>query len=228
MESAESQKRLRGLPFPDLPEPCYKLLDFLERAEKTAHGPGPLLQDVPKRLANPSVLDLCEYHGLIIRTNVGPPMLLWTNRGAACLADWRLRQGAGESAEIPNKLPTESRDGPEPPDGFNYAGQTYHGLARKPFAALSFLWRHRNRTAQRCELAEPVWESHAVDVDVDIAENAIEGLRKEINRFFRDNSIPWHTTFRTGYLSLREGLPRKPKANTPSNSGKTKARRRSR
>ncbi len=96
------------------------------------------------------------------------------------------------------------KDGPEPPDGFMHAGQIHRGLARKPFLAISFLWPRRNKTARREELAEPVWEDHAFDQD----ESAVEGLRKQINRFFRQNAIPWHASFKGGYLYLREGAPR--------------------
>jgi hypothetical protein len=103
MDATEQRERLRGLPFPDLPPACYKLLDFLERTlakegeftRPFGHA-GMLLQDVPRRLADPKVLRLCIYHGLVFKTE-GPewPIIL-SDCGAACVADWRLRQSDQE------------------------------------------------------------------------------------------------------------------------------------
>lgn len=123
-----------------------------------------------------------------------------------------LKSGPEPRVRSASKSPSPEplRDGPEPPDGFNYAGRTYFGLARKPFLAVAFLWPLPNRTARRDELAEPVWEDHA-DTP---SESAVEGLRKEINRFFRANGIPWHTVFKLDYLCLREGPPGKRKGKT--------------
>ncbi len=115
-------------------------------------------------------------------------------------------------------------DGPEPPDGFNHAGKTHHGLARKPFLALSFLWGRRNKTAHRDYLAGPVWGDHATTV----AENAVESLRTEVNDFFAREQIEWHATIQGDYLSLRQGLPRERKASEPPKPDRPKAKRRSR
>ena len=89
---------------------------------------------------------------------------------------------------------------------------------------MSFLWERRNKTARCDELAEPVWG----DREIDVAENAVQSLRKEINGFFRDNGIPLHAMSKTGYLSLRDGRPREGKPKGPPKRVKPKARRRSR
>lgn len=102
--------------------------------------------------------------------------------------------------------PTQLPDGPEPPDGFNHQGQTYRGLATKPFLAVSFLWGRRNKSARSDELAGPVWQDHEHELDPDRV--AIQGLRREINRFFRKNRIPWHAMVKADHLCLREGPPR--------------------
>jgi hypothetical protein len=118
-----------------------------------------------------------------------------------------------------NPSPEPLQEGPEPPDGFNYGGQTHYGLARKPFLAVAFLWSLPNRTARRDELAEPVWQDHAFTP----SESAVQGLRKEINRFFRAKGIPWLALFKLDYLCLREGWPRKRKAKAPPKRARSKA-----
>jgi len=136
---------------------------------------------------------------------------------AECLLEaeeaWRKAKAAKAAvdARLPPLPPEPLPDGPEPPDGFNYAGKTYRGLARKPFLAMSFLWGKRTRTARRNELAEPVW-GDAADVP---DENGVHGLRKEINRFFTKHRIAWHAEFKTDYLCLKEGSSPRSKAKTP-------------
>jgi hypothetical protein len=138
---------------------------------------------------------------------------LWCGIPAAMAINAAVR-GASQDEPLP--------DGPEPPDGFSYGGQTYQGLARKPFAAVQFVWACDNKTAHRFDLAEPVWQDQAFDV----ADNAMQGLRKEINRFFRNKKIPWHAKVKGDYLFLREGAPRESTVKPPAKSAKSKASRR--
>ncbi len=95
-------------------------------------------------------------------------------------------------------------DGPEPPDVFNHNGVSYDGFTGKPFLAVQFLWTRRNKSADRQDLALPVWGDHSFDPD----DNAVEGLRREINKFFGLHQIPWHAKQIREYLCLKPGLPR--------------------
>ena len=125
------------------------------------------------------------------------------------------------ATHVQNEL---SPDGPEPPDGFTYKGKTYSGLTAKPFMAVSFLWERRNKTASGDELAEPVWRDHAFNPD----DVAIQGLRKEINRFFRKSGIPWHAMVKTAHLCLREGPPREGRTKVSRKQTQSRTRRCSR
>jgi hypothetical protein len=99
-------------------------------------------------------------------------------------------------------------DGPTPPDGFTWQGQTYRGMRTKVYLAVSFLWPRRHRSAHCKELGEPVWRDFVIEPDY----TAVRGVCRDINRFFRTNGIPFHAEFKLDYLSLRDGAPRKPKA----------------
>ena len=114
-----------------------------------------------------------------------------------------------------------SKDGPVAPDGFVCGGTTHYGLARKPFLTVNFLWQARNRTASADDLAEPVWEDHAATPD----RSALDGTRREINSFFRNNGILFHVKRKDLYLVLRDGPPPPAK---PLPKSKVKPRRRGR
>lgn len=133
----------------------------------------------------------------------------------------------GQNAETTDDPP---KDGPEPPDGFNWQGQTHQPMRRQVFMAIQYLWTQWNRTAEIRDLAEPVWQDHGFDVD----QEAIKGLRRDINNFFRRNHIPFHAQFKDipqegKYLSLRPGAPREMTTKKKTCPAKpVKAKRRSR
>ena len=116
-----------------------------------------------------------------------------------CLANW-LTEVRG----------TRGEEGPIEPDGFVWQGVTYRGLARKPFFAVRYLWGQTGKAARTDDLAEPVWEDPLGIPD----EEAVRGLRREINAFFRDKGIPWHATVKNQCLAICSGPPqsRKPKS----------------
>lgn len=95
-------------------------------------------------------------------------------------------------------------NGPVEPDAFAWDGVTYHGLARKPYLALTLLWNRPNRTAESRDLAEPVWG----DREADIPDNGLAGLRRGLNSFFREKKIPIHAKLINGFISLADGDPR--------------------
>ncbi len=173
------------------------------------------------RLVAPEVMDYEDdewAHGICRR------IAKWIDAEAVTLeAETTRREPAGGATGTEGKA--EARDGPEPPDSFNHGGKEYSGLARKPFLAVCFLWGRRNKKARRDELAQPVWEDQALAPDV----TGVQGLRKEINKFFRANEIPWHAEFRNDYLCLRQGALRqsspKPRANRGGKQRPTPKRR---
>jgi hypothetical protein len=124
----------------------------------------------------------------------------------------------------PDKDQTPSQDGPVIPDGFSWKGKTYHGLPEKPFRAVEHLWNCRDRVAPYQELAEPVYGDREADL---IPDNAIGGFRREINKFFRRNDIPFHAKQVNGCLALREGLPQHTKsaANGPKPAPRIRRRK---
>lgn len=106
-------------------------------------------------------------------------------------------------------------DGPVGPNGFAWQGVVHSGLTPKPFRAVSYLWKQRRRSAHKDDLAAPVFEDHAADV---MPDKGIDGLRKAINHFFREEAIPLHAEQYHGYLSLCDGPPepgRKPQSKAP-------------
>jgi hypothetical protein len=56
-------------------------------------------------------------------------------------------------------------DGPCGIDGFRYANNEKHGLARKPFALVKYLWNRPDRTARFSDLALPVNGDREDDID---------------------------------------------------------------
>jgi len=113
----------------------------------------------------------------------------------------------GIDARGNDPAPTDEADGPIEPDCFMFCGVMYRGLARKPFRALEYLWDSQNKTAAFDELGVPVWEDHKIP-----DEEAIRGLRRELNNFFRANAIGWHASVKTGCLSIIPGPPQSQKA----------------
>jgi len=119
----------------------------------------------------------------------------------------RLRTALVPPANIGEAAPGEAKDdavdGPIEPDGFRFQGRAYHGLARKPFFALLYLWGQPNKVARLDDLAGPVWEDHAYPPDAE----AVRGLRRDLNRFFRAHQLPWKSFIKNQCLALRSGDP---------------------
>ena len=91
-------------------------------------------------------------------------------------------------------------DGPIAPDGFRWNGKEYRGLSKKPFFALRFLWDLPCRCAEFPDLAEPVWQDHEFTPDRSNAGT----IRRELNKFFEDNHLPWISKVSNGSLCLLE------------------------
>ncbi|MGD0654655.1 MAG: hypothetical protein ABSA16_09945 [Thermoguttaceae bacterium] len=123
--------------------------------------------------------------------------------------------GLDEAEQFQGADTSDSRGYPVAPDAFSWDGVLHSGLAEKPFRAVQYLWEQNNKTAHNDELAEYVYED-TVEL---IPDNAIGGLRREINRFFRNEKIPLHAVQSNGCLTLRDGPPRpvktKPKKKKP-------------
>jgi hypothetical protein len=96
-----------------------------------------------------------------------------------------------------------------PPNGIQIGDETYFGLATKPWRALEFILSSRNRVASMNDLAEYVWEDHAVIATYDMRDN----LRKQINNFCRHNNITsFHVEGNGRHLCICEGPPRPKKS----------------
>ncbi|MEN6405967.1 MAG: hypothetical protein ABFC77_05790 [Thermoguttaceae bacterium] len=90
-------------------------------------------------------------------------------------------------------------DGPIKPDVFVWKGVSYRGLARKPFLTLQYVWECENHTALHDDtMAAVVNEDH----EAQFADNAVRGLRQEINSFFRKNRLPFHARQKNGCLNI--------------------------
>jgi hypothetical protein len=125
---------------------------------------------------------------------------------ASCRAIRTAAKATGERQGT--KPPTD--DGPFAPNDFRWNGKHYTGIPPKPFAAMAFLWEQPNRTAEKDELAKPIYR----DSEELMPDNAMNSLRKGMNTFFRQYKIPFHAVVKAGYLSIKAGLPppAKPKA----------------
>jgi len=78
-----------------------------------------------------------------------------------------------------------------PPGGFVYGGKLFEGCTKKPWRLINLLWKKRGRWSNFSSLAdanadEPVWD-HAVDVSPKVVGSA----RKQANKFFSKNAIPF-------------------------------------
>jgi hypothetical protein len=118
----------------------------------------------------------------------------------------------------PLYMPYNMENGPIDPDGFSWDGKQYHGLAKKPFLAIRYIWNQPNRSAIINDLAEPIWEDH----EISPYENMVGGVRREINKFFRDNEIPLSATVKNGFLALIESQPKTVKARPAKKKSKHK------
>ncbi len=112
-------------------------------------------------------------------------------------------RGPDTPPQVPRDVSDGTADGPVHPGSFSWAGQSFSGLAPKPYRAVCYLWSQGNRTAPVDDLAEPVWEDHEMMPD----NNAIGGLRRQINRFFRKHGIPFHAAVKNHCILLRDGPP---------------------
>lgn len=82
---------------------------------------------------------------------------------------------------------TQLDDGPVSPDGFFFDGVMYR--LRKPLAwrLINHLWHARSRRASVDSLAIGVWG----DAEHDISYLAVATLRRDANRFFVQNCLPF-------------------------------------
>ncbi len=121
-------------------------------------------------------------------TNARPNLITGRCNAPVELMSW-VRKGFVELRER-NVL----KDGPVPPDKFRFAGTTYGSLGPKPYWLIYVLWNASNRTATKEEIAEKVWG----DPNVELDQNDLGSARKQANKFFRDQSIPYKVEISPG------------------------------
>lgn len=90
-------------------------------------------------------------------------------------------------------------DAPTPPDGFTYKGQKFQGLTPKPMRLIIHLWIQTNRTSRFDDLADPVWG----DRNEIVTKDAVGSLRRQANKFFKDNNIPFRVTINEPHVTLK-------------------------
>lgn len=78
------------------------------------------------------------------------------------------------------------KDGPVPYEGFRWEGRVYQGLRNKAWMLVACLWKKRTRQADDDQLVPDVWD----DVQ-DVSKDSAGSVRREVNKFFNDNGLPF-------------------------------------
>lgn len=78
-------------------------------------------------------------------------------------------------------------DGPVPPDKFVFAGVTYEVQSPLVWRLISHVWHRPSRRASVDSLAEGVWGNPKHDISY----LALATLRRNANRFFSKNDLPF-------------------------------------
>jgi hypothetical protein len=94
-------------------------------------------------------------------------------------------------------MPT-SPNGPIPPDKFSFDGAQYSLKGKRVWALISFLWVPRQAFIE--SLASPVWDDPSHDISI----IALGSIRREANRFFRENGIPLIVRIKGETVFLRD------------------------
>ncbi len=115
-------------------------------------------------------------------------------RTISCLATnpdfWKWLQDA---ASIPSVA-----DGPVGKDGFRWESTECHGLRPVAHRLLSVLWSARDHSAVFRDLKKLVWETHKGRISSDM----VGSVRREVNRFFEKNAIPFKVTVKQDRVTL--------------------------
>ncbi len=78
-------------------------------------------------------------------------------------------------------------DGPVSPDKFAFGGRFYPLGSPLVWRLLSHVWKSPGRRASVDSLAKAVWE----DVTHSVSYLAVASLRRNTNRFFKTNNLPF-------------------------------------
>ncbi len=115
-------------------------------------------------------------------------------RTISCLATnpdfWKWLQDA---ASIPSLA-----DGPVGDNWFRWENRECHGLRPLAHRLLSVLWSARDHSAAFGDLKKLVWENRKGRVSSDMVGSA----RREVNRFFEKNAIPFKVAIKRDRVSL--------------------------
>ena len=93
------------------------------------------------------------------------------------------------------------QDGPHPPDQFAFDGSVYQIRTGLLWRLIDHVWRQPERRASVDSLAKEVWN----DAGHDISYLSLASLRRDANRFFRNNNLPFKMQARQeAVMLLRE------------------------
>jgi hypothetical protein len=115
-------------------------------------------------------------------------------RPISCMATnpdfWKWLQDA---ASLPSLA-----DGPVGDDGFRWESRECHGLRPLAHRLLAFLWHARDHSAVFSDLKELVWGNREARISSDM----VGSVRRELNRFFEGNAIPFKVTVKRDRVTL--------------------------
>ena len=116
------------------------------------------------------------------------------------LAQW---DGLAEIRDALDQLPhpgtrLPGSNGPVPLDEFHWNGRRCRITRPLVWRLINYLWNCPNRTARFENLAEAVWEDHAVDID----ESKFGSVRRDANTFFNDNGIPYFVQHKSVWVKI--------------------------
>lgn len=92
----------------------------------------------------------------------------------------------------------EIKNGPITPDKFAYAGVVYPVNTPLVWRLIDHVWRKPGRRVSVDSLAQGVWS----DANHDISYLALATLRRNANRFFKSNSLPFQMRTRQEEVML--------------------------
>ena len=99
-------------------------------------------------------------------------------------------------------------DGPVRPESFRWDRELYSGLIGLAWNLVYHLWNFPgDGGVPFSELGEPVWGDDEVIVDPD---SNLGALRRNANKFFRDNKLPFRVKIKNRRVELKFALPTTP------------------
>lgn len=95
-----------------------------------------------------------------------------------------------DAGVLPPGPKDSSDDGPIPPNAFRWQGEEYYGLSRKPWLLVAHMWPRKNKSSDdQALVASGIWDDLR-----DVTKDSVGSVRRDANRFFRENRLPWSVT----------------------------------